>query len=94
METSQRDPQLWRMAKDRAKFKSHLFTYVAVNALLWTIWLLTGRPLTPLPWPVWPTVFWGIGLAIQGFSTYGGLSQANLSEREYERLLRQRAGQV
>ncbi|RPD47041.1 hypothetical protein DNI29_12865 [Hymenobacter sediminis] len=94
METSQRDPQLWRMAKERAKFKSHLFTYVTVNALLWTIWLLTGRPSFPLPWPIWSTVFWGVGVAIQGFATYGNMSRGNLSEREYERLVRQRADRV
>lgn len=93
METSDRDPQLWRMAKRRAKFKSHLFTYLAVNALLWTIWALTDRTSAPIPWPVWSTVFWGIGVAIQGFGTYGVLGRENLSEREYEKLLRQRTDQ-
>lgn len=90
METPARDPQLWRMAKQRAKFKTHLFTYFAVNALLWTIWALTDRNYSPIPWPVWSTVFWGIGLAIRGFATYGVLGRENLSEREYEKLLRQR----
>lgn len=94
METPARDPQLWRMAKARAKFKSHLFTYISVNALLWIIWALTDRSANPIPWPVWSTAFWGFGVAIQGLSTYGAMSRTQLSEREYDRLLRQRTDQV
>ncbi|MET4107928.1 2TM domain-containing protein [Hymenobacter sp. UYP22] len=95
METPARDPQLWRIAKARAKFKSHLFTYFAVNALLWTIWLLTDRHYTHgIPWPVWSTVFWGIGVFMNGVGVYGGFGKMNLSEREYERLLRQRTNQM
>ncbi|MBO0357551.1 2TM domain-containing protein [Hymenobacter sp. BT186] len=100
METPNRDPQLWRMAKDRAKFKSHLFTYLAVNALLWAIWAFTNdytghHRHTQIPWPIFPMLFWGFGVTIQGLRTYGALSQPNLSEREYERLLRrQREGRI
>ncbi|SNR67828.1 MULTISPECIES: 2TM domain-containing protein [Hymenobacter] len=88
METT-RNPQLWRLAKQRAKFKSHLFTYLSVNALLWIIWAITDRQSSPLPWPVWSTVFWGIGVFLNGLGVYGGLDRGNLSEREYERLVRQ-----
>ncbi|QNH61612.1 2TM domain-containing protein [Hymenobacter sediminicola] len=95
METTERDPQLWRMAKDRAKFKSHLFTYLTVNALLWAIWALTGRESYPIPWPVWSTVFWGFGVLMNGIGVYGGFGRAQLSEREYERLQRQqREGRI
>lgn len=89
METPDRDPQLWRVAKDRAKFKSHLFTYLAVNALLWAIWAFTGRESDPLPWPVWVGAFWGFGVLINGLSVYGGLGRARLTEREYEKLVHQ-----
>lgn len=93
METPNRDPQLWRMAKDCAKFKSHLFTYLAVNALLWLIWAFTNdysdyHRHNEVPWPVFTMIFWGIGLTIQGLRTYGALSRSNLSEREYEKLVR------
>lgn len=91
--TPARDPQLWRQARNRAKFKSHLFTYLTVNALLWAVWAATGRHMGGLPWPVFPTIFWGFGLAIQGLRTYGVLEQENLTEREYERLVKQRGGQ-
>jgi hypothetical protein len=35
-------------------------TYLAVMALLWLIWLLAGGGY---PWPVWPMLGWGIGVA-------------------------------
>ena len=35
-------------------------TYLAVMALLWLIWLLTGAGY---PWPIWPMLGWGIGVA-------------------------------
>ncbi|WP_375378249.1 2TM domain-containing protein [Hymenobacter cellulosilyticus] len=40
------------MAKARAKFKTHLFTYLAVNALLWAIWLLTNANNGGTTWVV------------------------------------------
>lgn len=92
MNTTDRDPQLWRIAKARAKFKSHLFTYVLVNALLWALWFSTGRQGLSggVPWPVWPTLFWGLGLVIQALTSFGIISPGKLSEREYERLMRER----
>jgi len=35
-------------------------TYLAVMVLLWLIWLVTGANY---PWPVWPMLGWGIGVA-------------------------------
>jgi hypothetical protein len=35
-------------------------TYLAVMALLWLIWLVTGAGY---PWPIWPTLGWGVGIA-------------------------------
>lgn len=91
MTTPTRDPQLWRMARARASFKSHLVTYLLVNLLLWAVWFLSGaRTYGFLPWPVWPTLFWGLGVAAQGLRTYGFASEYSWSEREYQRLLRQR----
>ncbi|OON67460.1 2TM domain-containing protein [Hymenobacter sp. CRA2] len=92
MQPQERDPQLWRIARARAKFKSHLLTYLFVNLLLWAIWYFSGAETDGLglPWPVWPTLFWGLGVCIQGLATYGFNSAQSWSEREYERLLRQR----
>lgn len=87
MET-QRDPQLWKMAKARASFKSHLYVYLFVNATLWTLWafgLIWSRSDT-YPWPVWTSFGWGIGLVSHYFSAYT-YSEKNMVEREYQKLL-------
>jgi hypothetical protein len=76
------------MAKDRAKFKSHLSTYVLVNAVLWVIWGLTGQEARPMPWPIWAGAFWGIGLVLQGIRVYAGFGEQQQSEREYEKLVK------
>lgn len=91
--TPARDPQLWHQAKCRARFQSHLLTYLLVNALLWVIWGVTDHGHHDLlPWPVWSTVFWGIGVFFQGVRTYGGWNKHSLAEREYERLVRGQQG--
>ena len=92
MEPLQRDPYLWQKAKARARFHSHLLTYLTVNATLWVIWALTDRQHNRgIPWPVWSTVFWGIGLVARGVAAYGGYNQAQRTQREYDRLVRQQA---
>ena len=48
-------PPARRLALDPA-----VRTYLAVMALLWLGWLVTGAGY---PWPVWPMLGWGIGLA-------------------------------
>ena len=59
-----------------------------MNALLWVIWAVTTRGRHGfLPWPIWSTVFWGVGLVSQGVRVYGGWSKPGMAEREYERLV-------
>jgi hypothetical protein len=38
---------------------AHAASYLGVIVMLWMIWLLTGAGY---PWPIWPTMGWGIGL--------------------------------
>ena len=39
-------------------------TYLAVMALLWLIWLVTAvAGGASYPWPIWPMLGWGIGVA-------------------------------
>jgi Domain of unknown function (DUF1707)/2TM domain len=47
-------------AAPRPRLDGQLRTYLAVIALLWLIWLVTGAGY---PWPVWPMLGWGIGVA-------------------------------
>jgi len=87
-----RDQRLWQIAKARTKFQGHLVTYLIVNAGLWLLWALLpeahGRH-SELPWPIWSTVFWGIGLVAQGLAAYSTLNRGERTQREYERLLNQ-----
>jgi Na+-driven multidrug efflux pump len=83
-----KDARLWQMAQKRASFKRHLTTYIVVNTFLWAIWFLTDgyyRGYRNVPWPVWPALGWGIGLASHYFNAYVN-DGTNAIEKEYNRL--------
>ena len=93
METN-RDEELWRLAKKRARFQRSLVAYFVINAFFWLIWWFTtdvnNRSLSGhTPWPIWVMLGWGIGLVFQYFGAYGG-SRENLTSKEYEKLKRER----
>ena len=86
-----RDQYLWQVAKARTKFQGHLVVYLLINAGLWLLWaLLPGArdQHEVLPWPAFTSLFWGLGLAMQGLAAYGSLNRGRRTQREYERLLR------
>lgn len=89
MET-QRNPELWKIAQKRAAFKSHLYAYLFVNCLLWSLWGLGlfFEQGTRYPWPIWTTFGWGIGLLSHGIGTYIYNGQS-ATEREYQKLLKE-----
>jgi hypothetical protein len=90
-----KDPVLWEIAQKRASFKKHALSYVIVNSFLWAIWFLSSSrhvdfDITNIghghfPWPIWPTLGWGIGLAFHYSDAYL-FPKANSVEREYEKL--------
>jgi hypothetical protein len=82
-----KDPKLWEIARKRASFKSNLITYLIVNAFLWAIWYFTGSRSSAhgWPWPIWPTLGWGVGILFHYFGAYV-YSEANSTEKEYEKL--------
>ncbi len=82
-----KDPQLWQLAQRRASFKRHLTTYILVNAFLWLIWIFTGARTSDhfIPWPLWSTLGWGIGIASHFISAYV-VTKENSVEKEYEKL--------
>jgi hypothetical protein len=47
-------------ARPRLRLDAQTRTYLVVIALLWLIWLVSGAGY---PWPVWPMLGWGIGVA-------------------------------
>ena len=88
---SQKDDQLWRIARKRADFKKSLFSYLIVIAFLWGIWWFTSGQVDGFhgyPWPIWVMLGWGLGLGFQYFDAYNG-SRQNLTEKEYEKLKRE-----
>jgi hypothetical protein len=84
-----KDPMLWEIAKKRAKFKKHLTTYVLVNGFLWTLWYFTNYNhfigVGNIPWPLWSTLGWGLGIAFQYADAYV-FPKSDATEREYEKL--------
>jgi hypothetical protein len=92
-----KDPVLWEIAHKRAGFKKHLVTYLIMNAFFWAVWFFSSRQhiedldvegLGNFPWPVWPMLGWGIGLAFHYASAYV-FPRANSVETEYEKLKQQ-----
>ncbi len=92
------DPELWEIAQKRAGFKSHLVTYIVVNGFLWAIWFFSGNhhrgidfadwDTNHYPWPIWPMLGWGIGLAFHFAGAYI-FPKANSVEHEYQKLKNQ-----
>ncbi len=91
METN-RDEELWQLAKKRASFQGSLVSYFVINAFLWLIWWFTTDNRTlrgHTPWPVWAMLGWGLGLVFQYFAAYGGNKQT-LADKEYEKLKKEK----
>ena len=84
-----KDPEIWEQAKNRVEFKSHFFTYLAVNSFLWALWYFTsgqnGDYDNRIPWPIWPTLGWGLGLLLHYAKAYL-FHKSNSIENEYEKL--------
>jgi len=72
MENQNNEQALYEAAKKRVKFKEQLGSYIAINGILWLIWLFTGRNDSDggMPWPAWCTIGWGIGLIFSYSKAY------------------------
>ncbi len=77
-----------RRLKKKAEFRSHVSSYLLVNAMLVAIWAFTGGGYF---WPVWPLLGWGIGIAFHGWEAYASPRSAlteDRIQREIDRLRR------
>lgn len=79
------DSQLHELARKRVDFRAHLVVYFVINAFLWGIWFITGQGY---PWPIWPTVGWGIGVIFHYLFDYRP-SRYLSEEEEFQKLKRQ-----
>jgi uncharacterized membrane protein (DUF485 family) len=60
-----------RNLKRKREFFTHLVSYLTVNAMLWGIWLVIAFSWGVwFPWPVFPTLGWGVGLALHAYNTF------------------------
>ena len=65
-----REQALVRLKK-RRDLNAHAFVYVLVNAVIWGIWVAVGvGSHSWWPWPVFVTLFWGIGLVMNAWDVY------------------------
>jgi hypothetical protein len=83
---SDRERQIRRQVHAQAEFFRHLAIYIGVILLLWTINLLeVGLPSAGANpwryWAVWPTIGWGIGVAIHAVTT---LTRVGMLSRDWE----------
>ena len=93
----QRDPFLWKQAKARVGFKMHFRSYLIINAGLWLIWAFSAFFVSDgntdnrlFPWPLFPMLGWGIGLAMHYFTVYGRFgNERDMAEQEYKKLVEQ-----
>lgn len=53
--------------KKKRDFRTHVFMYVCVNAMLVVIWAVAGAGFF---WPIFPIVGWGIGVAGNAWDVY------------------------
>jgi len=73
--------------KRKREFRSAIVAYLAVNALLWLIWLLSDErgDANGIPWPLWVTAFWGFGMVLSAWNVYG---QKPISESDVDEEMR------
>jgi len=93
METIQdeKDKMLWRQAKKRVGFKKHFATYIIINAFLWAMWFFTDHKLddedtSGIPWPLFCTLGWGIGILFNYMGAYVFVNKHDAVAKEYEKL--------
>jgi hypothetical protein len=73
--------------KKRRDFRAHLLVYGLVNTGLVAIWAMTTHG--SFFWPVFPLVFWGVGVVMNGWDAY---FVDDFSEQKIEREMHRLAG--
>lgn len=69
--------------KKRRDLKAHALAYTLVNLAIWGVWaVIAATSGSSWPWPVFLTLFWGIGLAMNAWDVY---FRRPITEQELER---------
>lgn len=86
------DGEIYNLAFKRVKAKRgffiHLVTYILVNVMLWTIYLLNSDRGF---WPLWVTFGWGIGVACNGIDCFYKVNSSAIAN-EIEKIKKEREG--
>lgn len=84
---SEKEKQLWKLARKRVSFKRHLATYIVINIMFWCIWFFSEKnnEESGFPWPVFPMLGWGIGLTFNFLGAYI-FNKEMAVEKEFEKL--------
>lgn len=81
------EERVQKRINQRYKFYRDLLSFVGVNAFLWIIWFLTDNSRSGVPWPLFVTFFWGIGVVSDAMKVLGEPRLEEMREREYQREL-------
>jgi fatty acid desaturase len=66
-----RREQAVRRVKKRRDFQTHLVAYLVINVVVWGIWVVIGaNSHSWFPWPLFMTLGWGIGVAMNAWDVY------------------------
>ena len=65
--------------KAKRDFRTDVFAYVVINALLVVIWAATGGGYF---WPIWVMIGWGIGVIFHAWTVFG---QQPITESDVQR---------
>jgi hypothetical protein len=83
----------YRRARRRVRmlrgWQIHALVYVCVIATLWLVYGFTGQ--SRFPWPMAPTLGWGLGLGIHGLVVWLGTSRKSRDweERKIEQYMKE-----
>jgi hypothetical protein len=72
-------------------FQGMLVSYVVINAFLWILWAITDSNKSGIPWPLWVTLGWGIGVVMSAWSIYG---QKPITEDAVQREMEKQRGVI
>lgn len=82
--------QALRRLKKRRDLRAHLFVYMLVNGVVWAVWaIIAVNSHSWWPWPVFMTLFWGIGLVMNAWDVY---FRRPITEDEVRREIQHLAG--
>ncbi len=80
----------------KRKFAEDVLAFVAVNGVLWLIWLISDRSTNgSIPWPAWVSIIWGFLLAVDAWRAFGGWPYSlhrGITESDIDDEIRRAAG--